>query len=346
MTCNFFGANRCTLAMLLGVCLLFGINSCQTLNVSSQTNTLQLAFGSCSNQERDFDLFAEVLAAQPDYFIWLGDMVYPKQYNIESLTEAYEKQYHLPNYKQLRQSSVPILGIYDDHDYGENDGGKNNPIKHEARDLMLNFLDIKPDSYTYNKIKSQEGAYQSYFLKDWSLGLYILDTRWSRSDLLLSSIEGQRYQKSMSGQVLSDEQWRDFENFVESYPVKTLVVISSIQLLNDSHHFEKWGNFPSERDRMISLLENFAQDGKKVIVLSGDRHFSEISEKGNITEITSSGMTEVYTLANEPNPLRISPMIKEPNFSVLRISKGKRASKMSVEYIGLNSKSIAEINLD
>ncbi|MDO5510978.1 MAG: alkaline phosphatase D family protein [Weeksellaceae bacterium] len=329
----------------IALIVFFFLQSCATYPQNEEHTKLQIAFGSCSNQERDFDLFHEVVAGKPDYFIWLGDMVYPKEYTVSSLTAAYEKQYSKPSYAQLRNSPTKIFGIYDDHDYGQNDGGKNNPIKEEARLLMMDFLDIDKASAQGKTMLAQKGAYQRVQIPELSLGIYILDTRWSRSDLTPSSVQGQRYQSSTTGAILSDEQWQDFEEFTSSDSMKTLLLVSSIQLLNDSHHFEKWGNFPQEREKMIAKLERLASRGVKIIVLSGDRHFSEISQKGGIIEVTSSGMTEVYTLANEPNPLRVSPMITEPNFAVLHIEKAKNSFQISLEYIGKGSQKLYHTEL-
>ena len=33
-----------------------------------------------------------------------------------------------------------IIGVWDDHDYGLNNGDKNFPLKHEVRDVFLDFV--------------------------------------------------------------------------------------------------------------------------------------------------------------------------------------------------------------
>jgi alkaline phosphatase D len=34
-----------------------------------------------------------------------------------------------------------IIGVWDDHDYGENNGNINNRVKHQMRDIFLDFIE-------------------------------------------------------------------------------------------------------------------------------------------------------------------------------------------------------------
>lgn len=46
------------------------------------------------------------------------------------MNQTYNNQY----YKELRQNNkTKILGIWDDNDYGVNDGESDNPIKHQQK---------------------------------------------------------------------------------------------------------------------------------------------------------------------------------------------------------------------
>ena len=44
-----------------------------------------------------------------------------------------------PFYAKLRENTT-ILGIWDDNDFGVNDGGADNPIKHAQKQRFLKFL--------------------------------------------------------------------------------------------------------------------------------------------------------------------------------------------------------------
>lgn len=91
---------------------------------------LRLAFGSCARRILDGrqPIFEAITAAQPDGFFWLGDHVY-----IDSLAPmAFEYEYQLQRSVPSAQAmlhSVPQWAIWDDHDYGLNNGDRTSPVR-------------------------------------------------------------------------------------------------------------------------------------------------------------------------------------------------------------------------
>ena len=69
-----------------------------------------------------FKYGTSVLAANPDYFIWTGDIIYPSEETPGGLKSGYKVQKSYTEYQKLSESAG-ILGIFDDHDYAQNDGG-------------------------------------------------------------------------------------------------------------------------------------------------------------------------------------------------------------------------------
>jgi alkaline phosphatase D len=61
------------------------------------------------------------------------------------------------------------------------------------------------------------------------------------------------------------------------------------------------------------------------VLLSGDRHFSELSCLGEgafpypLFELTSSGLTHAYENADEPNRYRIGALYPKRNFGAVRV---------------------------
>ncbi len=95
--------------------------------------------------------------------------------------------------------------------------------------------------------------------------------------------------------------------------------MSSTQFLATEHPFEKWANFPHEREKFLSLLEK--KNGLvPVLVLSGDRHHGEISELRlksgrRIFDITSSSINRASRLKTpDQNRLRRGQAILGLNF--------------------------------
>ena len=88
------------------------------------TSLQRIAFGSCIDQNKSQPIWAPILAAQPDLFIFGGDNVYASTppWQLDSLEEAYATQAAQAGFAQLRKT-IPHVAIWDDHDMGLNDGG-------------------------------------------------------------------------------------------------------------------------------------------------------------------------------------------------------------------------------
>ena len=75
----------------------------------------------------------------PDLFIFLGDNVYADTKDPFRLRQAWQRLGHQSGYLKLKQQSI-ICAIWDDHDYGKNDAGKEFPIRKESQQIFLDFL--------------------------------------------------------------------------------------------------------------------------------------------------------------------------------------------------------------
>ena len=81
---------------------------------------LVIGFGSCLDQDLPQPIWEEIKAQNPEVFIMLGDNVYGDTFgNIHKLERAYQKQA-----RTLKKAGLgfPFMAIWDDHDYGKNDG--------------------------------------------------------------------------------------------------------------------------------------------------------------------------------------------------------------------------------
>ena len=68
---------------------------------------------------------------------------------------------------------------------------------------------------------------------------------------------------------MGKQQWEWFEQEIKR-PADLTLVVSSIQMISDQHRFEKWGNYPHERKRLLKLIDDAKLPG--VVLISGDRH--------------------------------------------------------------------------
>ena len=103
----------------------------------------------------------------------------------------------------------------------------------------------------------------------------LLDTRWFRSALKPSDDRGkpgkERYlpDADPAKTMLGEAQWRWLEEQLRQ-PAELRLLVSSIQVVAEGHGWERWGNFPLERQRLYRLIADTRAQG--VVFLSGDRH--------------------------------------------------------------------------
>ena len=122
---------------------------------------------------------------------------------------------------------------------------------------------------------------------------------------------------------MGDAQWKWLENELIKSKASFNIIVSSIQFLSAEHGYESWGNMPHEVDKLESLIRT--SKAKNTIILSGDRHISEISKKEinginySLIDFTSSGLTHAYTNFNdEPNKYRVGNVVAKKSFGILK----------------------------
>ncbi len=279
-----------------------------------------IAFGSCNKVTEPQPLWSEIVDQQPDLWVWLGDNIYGDTTNMAVMHQEYQKQLQQPDYQKLL-ASTSVLGIWDDHDYGINDGGKYFAQKEASRDLMLEFLSVAPS----RPVWSREGGYQSYTFgpEGQRVKIILLDTRYFRDTLMESSMEGKRYGANPQGDMLGETQWTWLTEELNASDAQFNIIGSSIQVIHDEHGFEKWANFPKSHQRLYDLIVSSEAEG--VVLLSGDRHIGEISRLKlpempyPLYDITSSGLTHVYEEADEENRHRVSDLVTSLNYGLIQI---------------------------
>lgn len=301
-----------------------------------------IAFGSCNKHNSSQEMWQYIIQNDPDLWIWLGDIIYGDTEDMNLLTEKYNIQKSYPEYQVLLKK-CPVIGIWDDHDFGVNDGGKEYPMKKESKKILLDFLDVPGDAEVR---KREEGAYQSYLIgpPDKQVKVILLDARYFRDELIKDHATDRRYTTNPTGDILGEAQWSWLEKELLESTAKVHIIGSGIQIIPEEHGWEKWANFPIARKRFFDLLEKTKPQNP--LLISGDRHIAELSKYQPegldypIYEMTASGLTHTWAIArNEPNQYRVGEMIYKKNFSVLNIDWEKENPVLTVEIKGLNNES-------
>ena len=299
-----------------------------------------IAFGSCDNQNIENKMWTGILKNKPDVFIWGGDVIYNDTEDMKRKKKIYQKQKNDPVYLDFIKKTE-VIGTWDDHDYGENDGGADYKMRAVSQQLFLDFLDVPKDDIR----RKRPGVYfaKDYRVNDHSIRIIVLDTRYFRSPLTRDHKTRKRYKPNPYGEgtMLGEAQWKWLEQQLKESNADFNIIVSSIQFLSGEHGFETWANMPHEVDRLNRLITE--SQAKGVIILSGDRHIAEISAEHlngltyPVIDITSSGLTHSYSAySGEPNRYRISNVVPEKNFGILKFRF--RPKEVTFEIRGENNR--------
>lgn len=302
------------------------------------TSALQtIAISSCSNEEwtRDQKAFETIASLNPDLMVFMGDNVYgsgaPDDPALSDLRAAYFMQSRRREFVALA-SSVPYLAVWDDHDFGKNDGGGDFENKALAQRMFDLFWRIGPSSPQAHP----EGVYGAYQIgpQGQRVQLILLDTRYHRSPLLPTDQRNapgkERYLEDSdpAKTVLGEAQWAWLEAELRK-PADLRFIVSSIQVLATGHGWEKFGNFPAERARMFDIIRR--SDARGVVFLSGDRHYGSIAKEPagavgvgyDLYDFTASAINMPWGVGpegvQERVPNRVTPAIGQENFGLVKI---------------------------
>jgi alkaline phosphatase D len=324
--------------------------------VAQQQNPLtRIAFGSCAYQERPQPIWRAVIGYRPELFIFAGDNVYgdvrngqvvPDAQAIASLRHAYSEVAKLPGFVEIK-SSFRHLAIWDDHDYGKNDGGAEFWGKRESQRLFLEFWNIPQTDPRY----SREGLYhaETHGSSGQRIQIILLDTRYFRSPLkrtdALNAPGKERYQPDddPAKTMLGEAQWAWLAERLRE-PAELRLIVSSIQVLAEGHGWERWGNLPRERQRLYDLIRETRASG--VVFLSGDRHIGAIYRETKgvpypLVEITSSGLNQVFPANRESGPNRLGAVFGAANFGTVDIDWWERTVSLSLR--GMNGEPVRHL---
>ncbi|MBX7136461.1 MAG: alkaline phosphatase family protein [Oligoflexia bacterium] len=339
--------------LLILICALLLPMVCKGLPIQERdiaTLPSKIAFGSCLRLNRPSPILETLYRQHPDLWIMMGDNIYADTSSIQKLRADWQSLRGRPDFVPI-WNDIPLIATWDDHDFGKNDAGFRLPTKRESQRAFLDFLDAAPQ----DPRRGHAGVYTSYYFgsEPKRLQILLLDTRYFRDDLN-PKIGGPRKDmylpsdKPWAG-ILGETQWKWLINELQE-PAALRIIVSSIQFLPVEHDFEKWGNFPVERERLLRELTH--ANGGEILVLSGDRHVAEISAadaelSSPLFEITSSSLNaSLNKTPSEPNRYRIGEIYPHDNFGALRIDWTQTPLRITAQIIGIDGVAKREIAIN
>lgn len=294
---------------------------------------LQIAVGSCFRQNRPAPIWSTLRDAAPDALLLVGDNVYADSADPEVIRAAWQALDAHPEFKALR-ASTHFLATWDDHDFGQDDGGADFPARAASQQCFQDFLGLADD----DPRRQRAGVYHAEVHGEPGrrVQFILLDTRYHRTPQQRWAASGQTRPAGMPGPyaaqndpsagILGEAQWAWLEEQLQQ-PAELRVIASSIQVLAEDHAWESWSRYPRERTRLLRLLADTRANG--VVFVSGDRHHAELARLDSprdglqpdypLWELTSSALNQPKAWQFEANRWRVGDAWFGTNFGMLDV---------------------------
>jgi alkaline phosphatase D len=303
-------------------------------NYEQQKANLKVAICSCLNDNyfsEQIKSWNSVSKLSPDYIFLIGDNVYADIGDKLSELNGCKPERLLNRYIETRtrlelfylKQLIPIAMIWDDHDYGKNNGGSDYKYKFASKKIFKDFsLNENPDI-------SEDGLGVGFKLKLANIDFLFLDDRFYRDEKYHF---GKEQEEWLFKNLEANENAKISEIGVRKQPQS--VIISGDQFFGKYHSFESFeGNHPENFKKFIEKISNLKSTP---LLISGDRHISELQEielntNKKIFEITSSpihsSLPPESTLKQFPNSHRVWALANKNNFCLIDFQEESAAQR-------------------
>lgn len=219
------------------------------------------ALGSCADNDSNSDIFAFMARNQdPLFFVHMGDLHYG---NLEVNDEReFAKLYDrtlLHNQSRL-YNNLPVVYMWDDHDFGPNNADKSSPSRPAALATYRRFT----PHYALPGVEADSAVFHSFAI--------------GRVLFLVTDTSSQREGNTTLGKeqldwLLGQLAWLASP----SSPHQAGVWVNTMPWIDD---FYKWGEFAQERERIAGEITRL-ELSRKLIIVSGDAHMLAVDDGTN-----------------------------------------------------------------
>jgi alkaline phosphatase D len=288
----------------------------------------------------DSSIFETMAKEKSAFMLWLGDEWYTREVDYYSEWGMWYR----PSYERTAPvlqnflKAMPHFAMWDDHDYGPNNFGKNFILKETSRTIF--------SKYFCNPSAGENGK-GIYTMTSWGdADIFMTDDRWWRChDDIKDSVNGKpNPEKQMLGK--QQMEWLKSSLLFSNATFKIIAVGS--QVLNPVSPYETFWKFPAEYYDLMDFIKEYKVNG--VVFLTGDRHHSEIIKVERpgtypLYDITVSPLTSGTHKFGGPeknNPYRILGINEKQNYGKFSFTGKKNERKLTVEYFGVKGDKLGE----
>jgi alkaline phosphatase D len=306
--------------------------------MSSVTQSSRILFASCNSQHYEPVLWPAMTARHASTFVWVGDAVYADDFHDSEsfwrkgavreatpavLKDLYEQLLDQPGYLRFTgrendsslTNKLRVLGVFDDHDYGINNGDKFYQFRTESARLFMQFLKHSSSAEIDLTIMDQraaagKGVYgvkvmdflrppgqellsddeaaiepsvvrrsEEPKLSDRSVAIFLLDCRSNKSPWKKGF--PQKYLPDYEADFLGTEQWDWLEATLSRSTASVNVIVQGLQVHADRYFdgnlVEDWSRFPMAQHRLYQTV--LKSGASAPVLVSGDVHMAELLRK-------------------------------------------------------------------
>lgn len=323
------------------------IRSFKTLDVNKKAFTMMVA--SCMNERRypkmQENFWESAFKQRPDVIALIGDNLYADRYF--PVRKAADPKTLWERYMTSRQRTklfthhilTPIWAIWDDHDYGINNGDMTYPHKKAALKVFKAFWAQNEMKPYYTNAPRGSG----FMVKAFQQRLFFMDNRFlrtpnaqsKRKQALLSKLKAQNpnYYETQWGK--QNERW--LFNYLNQEALPSWIVNGG-QVFGGYHPWESYERSHSKNFYTV-LIPKLSKTLSPVVFMSGDRHLFELMKIEDLLpyttyEVTISGAyTRMYPSSWDimPSPRQVFGKTLVPNYVLVQSTKKGSALQVQLE---------------
>lgn len=233
--------------------------------LANSKKQMRFVFASCMDDGiEQGDIWQQMVRLEPDVIFFIGDNSYTtyrisKEYQ-PTPSDLWRRHAETRNYLKLFRNKklYPVVAVWDDHDYGSNNGGKDYKYKDQSLAIFKSFFwGLPTDNF------QPAGLGLASKATFYGVDFFLLDNRTFRTtDNNVPQFHFGDLQSRWLMANLADKGYA--------------FIISGDQFFGGYHRFESFqGN---HEQRFMQFLEQLNGVARKVVFLSGDRHLSEAME--------------------------------------------------------------------
>lgn len=294
---------------------------------------------------KDSSIFEAMAKEKANFMLWLGDNWYTRESDFFSEWGLWYRASHDRSIPILQNflKAMPHYAIWDDHDYGPNNGDKSYYLKETSRKVFTSYW----GNPSYGE--DEAGIYTKLSYGD--ADFFLLDDRTCRSaDFMNAFIDGK---PNPDKRMFGKKQMSWLKNALISSYASFKIIVTGSQVLNVASTQDCLNDYPIEFVELLGFLEIEKING--VIFMTGDRHHSEVIQYKRpkaytLYDITTSPLSAGVAAVGgteKDNPERIpGTLVEAQNYSRITVSGKQKERKLKVEFLSLKGEKLAEWNID